>query len=73
MPEKVPGHTWMWAMAMCSVVVDACSGCAEAVQVTTTSSVERAEVLHSTFATCGLPEAFVSGNGPQFIWEAFQT
>jgi transposase InsO family protein len=54
------------------IVVDAYSKWIEAVRVTNTTAVATVTAMRCLFATHGIPETVVSGNGTQFISEAFE-
>lgn len=53
------------------IVMDAYSKWPEVVMMSSTTSQNTIETLHSIFSRYGLPEQLVSDNGPQFTSEEF--
>ena len=58
--------------SMFLVVVDAHTKWLEVIPMTTTSAEKTIEVLHTLFASYGLPQKLVSDNGPQFTASSFE-
>ena len=83
----IPLHPWQWPTApwkrihvdfagpflgkMYLIVIDAHSKWPEVVVMPSTTSTKTTEALESLFAKYGLPEQFVSDNGPQFTSQEF--
>ena len=88
MPGKVILHPWIWPEhlfqrvhinlagpilnSMFLLLVDAHSKWLEVIPMKTTTSQKTTDALSDIFARFGLPELFVSDNGPQFVSNEFQ-
>ncbi len=87
-PAAAPLHPWIWPARpwqrvhidfagpflneMFFIAVDAHSKWPEVIEMTTTTTLKVIEVLRQLFASFGLPEQIVSGNGPQFTSREFE-
>ena len=86
-PARAPLHPWLWPSKpwkrvhadfagpflgkMFLIILDAHSKWPEVIEMTSTTAEKTIAELRKVFSAYGLPEQFVTDNGPQFVAEEF--